>query len=125
MDVDFRGDRNALGRTIALDDRTFTIVGVMPAGFAFPDPATEVWLPVGWAMTASPAMTEMRMYRAFSTVARLAPDASLEKLRGDLDVLSTRITASDEPTSKFGAAARRSWRTCCATKSSAMRDSRF
>ena len=97
----FGGGRSALGRLIALDDTAFTIVGVMPAGFAFPDAGTDVWIPIGWAL-ADPAMTEMRMYRPFSTVARLAPGASLARLQRDLDLLGTRVTASGEATSKFG-----------------------
>ncbi len=98
----FGSDMSVLGRTISLDAKSFTIVGVMPAGFAFPDATTDVWIPIGWALADAAAMAEMRTYRAFSTVARLAPDASLDRLRGDLDLLGKRITASDQPTSKFG-----------------------
>ncbi|MGH7532413.1 MAG: ABC transporter permease, partial [Gemmatimonadales bacterium] len=98
----FNGDSTALGRTITLDQKGFTIIGVMPAGFTFPDAATDVWIPVGWALTDQPQMADVRMYRAFSTVARLAPDASLDQLRHDLDLLGRRITASGEATSKFG-----------------------
>ncbi len=97
----FNGDRSALGRTISLDDTAFTIVGIMPAGFAFPDAGTDAWIPINFAF-ADPAMAEMRMFRALSTVARLAPDASLDRLRGDLDLLGKRITASGQQTSKFG-----------------------
>ncbi|HET7024662.1 MAG TPA: ABC transporter permease [Gemmatimonadales bacterium] len=98
----FNGDSTALGRTITLDQKSFTIVGVMPAGFAFPGPATDVWIPVGWAMTDAPEMAEVREYRAFSTVARLTPEASLDGLRRALDLLGKQITASGEATSKFG-----------------------
>lgn len=98
----FNGDTTVLGRTISLDQKTFTIVGVMPAGFAFPDAATDVWVPIGFALTDAPAMAEVRMYRAFSTVLRLAPGASLGQLRRELDLLGTRISSSGEATSKFG-----------------------
>ncbi len=98
----FRDDKSVLGRTMSLDGKSFTIIGVMPASFAFPDAKTDVWIPIGWALGGTPAIAEMRTYRAFSTVGRLAPDASLEKLRGDLDLLGKRISASDQPTSKFG-----------------------
>jgi putative ABC transport system permease protein len=97
----FNGDESALGRMLSLDDTSFTIVGVMPAGFAFPDAGTDAWIPIGFAFT-DPAMAELRAYRGFSTVARLAPDASLARLRGDLDLLGKRITASGEATSKSG-----------------------
>lgn len=97
----FGGGKSALGRPITLDDTSFTVIGVMPAGFAFPDASTDVWIPIGFAVP-DPAMAEMRMYRGFSTVARLAPGASLDQLRGDLDLLSKRISASGQATSKFG-----------------------
>src|SRR5262249_12780260 len=46
----FAGDPQALGQTITVDTfgrRVYTIVGVLPAGFRFPN-QTEIWLPVGW-----------------------------------------------------------------------------
>jgi predicted permease len=101
----FGGDRSALGRLITLDDTSFTIVGVMPAGFAFPEAGTDVWIPIGWALS-DPALAELRMYRVFSTVARLAPEASLDRLRGALDLLGQRVTASGEATSKLGSGER-------------------
>ncbi len=95
----FDGDKSALGRTFSLDDTSFTVIGVMPAGFAFPDAGTDAWIPIGFAFT-DPATAEMRMYRAFSTVARLEPGASLDKLRGELDLLAKRVGASDRGPSK-------------------------
>ncbi|HEY2432564.1 MAG TPA: ABC transporter permease [Vicinamibacterales bacterium] len=99
---DFGGDESALGRMVSLDGQHFTIIGVMPSNFAFPDTSTGVWIPISWAVAGAPAMTEMRMYRAFSTVARLAQGGSLETLGADLDVLGGRVTASGEATSKSG-----------------------
>ncbi|MGH9410685.1 MAG: ABC transporter permease [Vicinamibacterales bacterium] len=99
---DFDGDTRAIGRMLTLDDKHFTIIGVMPADFAFPDASTDVWIPIWWAVADAPTLTEMRMYRAFSTVVRLSPGASLGKLQSDLDVLGKRITASGEATSKLG-----------------------
>ncbi len=41
----FGGDQAAIGRTVRLDGRTFTLVGVMPPGYAFPYDA-QFWVPV-------------------------------------------------------------------------------
>ncbi|MBA2259527.1 MAG: ABC transporter permease, partial [Acidobacteria bacterium] len=40
------GDRNALGRRLTLSGGSCEIVGVMPAGFAFPAASTRLWLPL-------------------------------------------------------------------------------
>ncbi|HTK52010.1 MAG TPA: ABC transporter permease [Gemmatimonadaceae bacterium] len=42
----FGGDPSIIGRTIAVDGTTHEIVGVMPAGFAFPTPAVSLWVPM-------------------------------------------------------------------------------
>jgi predicted permease len=40
----FAGDRSILGRTISLDQDVYTIIGVMPADYAFPSPSQDVWV---------------------------------------------------------------------------------
>jgi putative ABC transport system permease protein len=70
----------------------------------FPDAATDVWIPIAWAMADAPAMAQMRVYRAFSTVARLAPDEPLDRLQSELDLLGTRVTADEQAASARGPA---------------------
>lgn len=41
----FDRDPAVLGRVIALNDIAYTVIGVMPAAYQFPGPATDVWLP--------------------------------------------------------------------------------
>jgi hypothetical protein len=36
-----------LGKTIQVDGKAREVVGIMPAGFHFPDATTEIWLPMG------------------------------------------------------------------------------
>jgi putative ABC transport system permease protein len=51
----FGGDRNILGQSIKLDNRPTTVVGIMPPGFDFPNPAeraamsehVQLWVPKG------------------------------------------------------------------------------
>lgn len=40
----FGEDANAIGRTIPIDGVPQEIIGVMPEGFAFPEPTTQMWL---------------------------------------------------------------------------------
>jgi hypothetical protein len=42
----FGGDPAILNQTIDLDAQPYTVIGVMPAWFDFPDPSTQLWTPV-------------------------------------------------------------------------------
>ena len=39
----FGGDPNILGKTLRLNGSLYTVIGIMPAGFSFPDRDTELW----------------------------------------------------------------------------------
>src|SRR5262245_985140 len=56
----FGGDRSAIGRTARLDGTPCEIVGIMPAGFAFPDATTRLWRNVPVDPT-NPANCEHRL----------------------------------------------------------------
>ena len=60
----FARDRAAVGRALHLGGRSYTIVGVMPASFAVPSATTEVWAPMGAAVTQS------RLARILTTFGR-------------------------------------------------------
>ena len=42
----FAADPEVVGRTIVLEGIEHTVIGVMPAGFAFPDRDTRAWIPL-------------------------------------------------------------------------------
>ena len=42
----YGGDTGILGRTIILDGKNYSIIGVLPAGFRFSTTPEEVWIPV-------------------------------------------------------------------------------
>jgi putative ABC transport system permease protein len=90
---EFGSDRGVVGRSISLDGRPFTVVGVMPRGFRFPDEDTQLWLPVGeWFRNSPAAETDRNMY-FFNTVARLATGATVEQATADAAVVAQRINA--------------------------------
>src|SRR5437660_12330017 len=91
----FGSDRNIAGRVIDLDGQSFTVVGVMPRGFAFPNEDTQLWVPLGEALRAHPHLEFNRQLYAFESVARLAAGVTLAQARADAGVVAQRIGAAE------------------------------
>jgi putative ABC transport system permease protein len=92
----FGGDRNLIGRDLLLDGEKFTVIGVMPADFQFPNGAFQLWVPFEYAMRATPGQTENRAFRIFRTVAHVKRGATIEQARGEAAAISARL-ARDYP----------------------------
>jgi putative ABC transport system permease protein len=80
----FAGDPNAIRQTIRLSDQSYTIVGVMPRGFAFPSTRTQVWTPV--AFNAAERATRDTNY--IDVVARLKPGVSIAQAQANMNAIS-------------------------------------
>src|SRR6185312_4588897 len=78
----FGGDPSVIGRPVMVDGVERTIVGVMPASFHFPEPATAIWLP----LVIDPAHTASAAFD-FRGIARLRPGVTLGAARADLQRL--------------------------------------
>jgi len=91
----FGRDPGVLGRSITLDGRSFTVVGVMPAGFAFPDEDVQVWTPIGEFLSENPRAETNRGMHFLNAVARLEPGVTLERVVGDAKLLAVRLSAAD------------------------------
>jgi putative ABC transport system permease protein len=74
----FGGDESVVGRTIHLDGNPYTVVGVMPREFRFPNPDTELWVPLPETPQAPARPGEMRIELA-PVVAKLAHGVSIEE----------------------------------------------
>lgn len=79
----FGGSPDVVGRTVTLDGRPSTVVGVMPRGFDFPSPSTEVWLPVAF-LTQEEVPWQVRGSRWLTGVGRLRPGVTVESARAEL-----------------------------------------
>jgi predicted permease len=96
----YLGGALSLGaRTLKISDRTYSVVGVMPAGFDYPDGA-EIWTPAElWPLG------ESRTAHNWRAVGRLADGVSLAQARGDLSAIARRLKAElGDDTSMFDAA---------------------
>jgi predicted permease len=108
----FGGEANVLGRTIELDRRKFTVIGVMPAGFQFPIQADPTDFYVTIAEDAAnpdgnkPA-TEERGSHSLDAIARLKPGVTIEQAQADLATIAANLEKQHPDTnSYFGVAFR-------------------
>jgi len=80
----YAGDPSVLGRELRLNGRPFTIVGVMPRGFLFVDPAVRFWIPL--AFTAE--QKQGRHGNNWFNIGRLKPGATLAQAQSQVDALN-------------------------------------
>jgi predicted permease len=45
----FSGDSSIVGKTVRIDSKPYTVVGVLPKFFTYPDPEVKVWIPYATA----------------------------------------------------------------------------
>jgi predicted permease len=71
----FGADPGIVGRQIHLDSKPFTVVGVLPASFTYPDAKVQVWVPY-LAVTPAHAIHQHNRHMT-RVIARFRPDVSL------------------------------------------------
>ena len=92
----FAGDPEIAGKIITLDDRAYTVIGVMPENFYHQGPP-PIWLLVG------PQNWNQRDVRiAGSVIARLKPGATIEQARSEMNAISQQL-AREHPVANAGA----------------------
>ena len=93
----FARDPNVLGRSLTLDSKNYTVIGVLPAGFrfAFIGPTIDIVAPRVFELNSlGPGMVQAGVgYLNF--VARLNPGVTLKAAQADLDRLSDQYRAEN------------------------------
>ncbi len=92
----FGADPKIIGRTISLNNKPYTVIGVMPAGTSFDRSRDLLWIPLAFE---SKEMT--RDYRWMICWARLRPGVTLQQAREQMKSIGARI-AHDYPESNKG-----------------------
>jgi predicted permease len=103
----FAGDRAIVGRTLDIDTfrgGAFTIIGVMPPGFAFPRDA-RIWLSLGdWGGGPLPAPDAPgRCCPWYTVLARLKPAVTITAARVELTEIARRVSARHPEGAPVGA----------------------
>src|SRR5262249_17566968 len=83
----FGADPNLAGSTVQLDGESFTVVGVLPASFKFPE-SVDLWLP--FSFTAADWKTDRSHYYV-EAVGRLKPEITMAQARVELETVVQRL----------------------------------
>jgi putative ABC transport system permease protein len=86
----FDGDSSVIGQTARFDAESYTVVGVMPAGFTYPHGA-DAWLPL--AFTADD-LTTQRGAHYLDVIGRLAPGVTRERAERDVRQIAARLATA-------------------------------
>jgi predicted permease len=91
----FHADPNIIGKSINLGQTPFTVVGVMPPTFRYPD-KVEIWTPLALPPSSSTNWED----RTLRVLARLAPGVTLEQAQAQMNLLSQRLAAEHPDTNR-------------------------
>ena len=96
----FGANPGAIGRQVRLDGGSWTIVGVMPAGFRFPS-QSDLWVP----MASVFGRNNDRSWRADQAIGRLKPGVSVRQAQAEMALIAERLAQQYPDTNKeIGAA---------------------
>ena len=83
----FGSDPHILGKSVRLDDDTFTVVGILPANLRFP--AADVWIPL--ALDSDVFSPHSPHWTALTVIARLKPGVAAARAQSDLQLITERL----------------------------------
>jgi predicted permease len=84
----FGGDPGILGRTIELDSQPYTVIGVMPRNFYFPNREARLWTAMRWDVNAFDDRTNTYIF----PVGRLKSGVSLPQAQAELRGIASQLT---------------------------------
>ena len=100
--TNLRSDPNILGKSIALDGASYTVIGVLPAELKY-FPRSQLYLPLG-QFSRSHGMDTRGNHQGIQGIARLRPGMSVAQAQSELDVVM-RALEKQYPDSNSGVTA--------------------
>ena len=88
----FHGDPGVIGQSVTIGGKLYTVVGVMPQSFRFPeeigpDQQKGLWVP----LQPTPEMLKDRGYNMFNVIAELRPGVTIAQAQHEIDAITSRI----------------------------------
>jgi putative ABC transport system permease protein len=91
----YAGDSSIINRVISINTLPYTVVGVMPPRFMFPERA-DLWIPMGPVLG-----NDRREWRNLVAYGRLQPDVTVAQAHRELSGISERLNKQYEPASQL------------------------
>ena len=91
----FASNSGVVGQKLTLNNETFSIIGVMPASFQYPEDA-ELWVPSRLAMPEPPGAananaTTNRVLHYLLVIARLKPGVTPQQAQAEMNTIATNL----------------------------------
>ncbi len=83
----FQGDPNVIGKKLRINGFSYSIVGIMPASFLFPDRDADLWVPV----PPDAPYAQSREYTWYAVIGRLKPRVTVEQARANLTTVQVQL----------------------------------
>jgi putative ABC transport system permease protein len=91
----FGGNSSMVGKPLALNGKSFTVSGIMPAGFRFPGELFEkadLWVP----LHTEPVQAADRASHSLFVISRLKPQVPLSSARSEVSTIASRLQTQYE-----------------------------
>jgi predicted permease len=85
----YGGDPGIVGRNVIIEARPYTVVGVLPAWFTWPDAKVQLWTPL--YHEKSPEYMKMFDAHGFGVVGRMRPGVTIGQASAELNALQREI----------------------------------
>ncbi len=92
----FGRDPEVVGRSVDLNGASYTVVGVLPPGAAYPADG-DVWLPLSLLDSATQAS---RVWHSVNVLGRLRPGVTLSQATADMQTIAARLAAAYPATNR-------------------------
>lgn len=91
----FGGDPGVVGRFLEINERTVSVVGVMPSDFVAVNLDVDLWLPMGMiSLVGSSDLLESRGTRFLPVIGRLRAGSDIGEAQAELDVIARDLQAA-------------------------------
>jgi len=85
----YGGNPSIVNQSILLDGKSYTVIGVMPAWFSYPDAAIQLWTPTFYKKSAQ-EMKSLDLHE-FRVIGRLNPGVTLTQAVKELSLITWRL----------------------------------